>query len=228
METSQDTENTVGGNIGGSLDWLNIRVVPHVLFICLSIGAYNQFHDPRAFIFGFSATFFWFATYTVNGVKKEIHSILQINKQPKFKKISSVFPSKFSVLIVNLILILNKILYTILGKGKFIAFRQCIPERNVSDHLWMFNCQKSTENKKVGHMVQVVYLYIRKLSAPRLIPIYVTAASLADIILYVFSFQSKIWILNINFIYILLVYFGILYPLLWLSQIFNYKNQKDE
>jgi phosphatidylglycerophosphate synthase len=215
---------TVGG-IGGTLDWLNIRVVPHFLFICLAIGIYNQLSDPKAFIFGFLAMIFWFISATLNGVKKEIHSMLQIDKQSKYEKIRNNFPKKFSMLFINSIHVLNKIIHNFLGNDKFVEFKNSIPKKLIIGHsyIWIFNSQRYKEIvKKRGSSSMIVYSQLRKLSKSIYIPIFITFGALGDIIAF-----KQLKILGINFTYILLIYFGVLYLLLWISQILSFRIQKN-
>lgn len=217
---------TVGG-IGGTLDWLNIRVVPHILFICLAIGIYNQLSDPRAFVFGFSATIFWFTSKTLNGMMKEVHSLLHIDEQSKYEKIQNCFPKKFSMLFINLSHILNKIIYKIMGEEKFVEFKNCIPQKLTlygTSYIWVFNSQRYEELvKKRGSRSMIIYSQLTKLSKSLYIPIIITLGALGDIIIYNIMHTR---ILGLNFTYIVLIYFGVLYPLVWISQIFAFRIQK--
>jgi len=213
----------VSGGIGGELDWLNIRVVPHVLFICLSIGVYNQLGDVKVLILGFSLVLLWFITSTYKGLVHIVHSILAIDERLKTVKVQNVFPKRVFMMMISLSQILNRVISNILGNSRFIAFKNTSPKKidlNGMTYRWIFNTKLYTKllKKKNSRSVRI-YVFMKELSKPIYISVYLTLTIVGEIIFQNIT-RSDVTIYGMNFTYMLMIYLMIIYIISWIYELY--------
>jgi len=184
------------GGLGSFFDWLLEHSVPHLLFICVPIGLYIQFNDPRALIFGFSAVLFFFIGWTLGHVKEIIHMISGKDKSILFKRIKFSLSSRLSGLIIKIILVLDKFL------SKLIIFKKNNRKKRIT-----LKKEIIKEKGLAGHM----YCYLYHTLRIGFTPIYFLIAAFVDIAIHFLlpNLQQ-----NFNSIYLILIYYGIGYPLL--------------
>ncbi len=64
--------------IGGTLDWLNIRVVPHMLFPAVGIGiSIRSGEHFLPIIIGVLTAILWFGTWTLHGIRRQLYNLLK-------------------------------------------------------------------------------------------------------------------------------------------------------
>jgi len=214
------------GGLGTFFDWLNEHSAPTILFICISLGIYYQSNDIRVIVFGLSATFFWFLSYTFDHILEILYFIINADRS-LLKKIKFSLSPKFSRLAIRMITRLSKFLNDIpefkhtLEKTNIISSR-FITKKKISRvnfaHLSVTTMSTifRMKPKRKGLLVLMIwysYLILGKILAHMYISYYIMFAAFLDLMFHVLNVQFKIF--NLSFIYLVLIYFGILYPLLW-------------
>lgn len=75
------------GVIGGILDWLNIRIVPHMLFPSIGIGISIRTECFYPLLIGLLTSFLWFITHTLHGVRRYTYGEVKKTKSKLLKVI---------------------------------------------------------------------------------------------------------------------------------------------
>jgi phosphatidylglycerophosphate synthase len=87
--------------IGGNLDWLNIRLVPHMVFSGLGIGIMVRSGLVFPIIIGLLVSFLWFITHTFHGVRRQFNDLLEkLNCKNVDNNLLSLLRKKRKILII--------------------------------------------------------------------------------------------------------------------------------
>ena len=159
------------------------------------------------FIFGFSATFFWFLVYTFKHLKEIFSVIFQKDKSNLNKRIKRSLSPKYTKLAIKIVDSLNKLFLKFIIARHLIKKDRLIKEKDIKK--W------EPFEKKLWH----IYYNLEKHIIHCYIPLYFIFAVILDLITFLFvKYSIEFFEFKFNFLYILLIYIGIICPIIWIIE----------
>jgi hypothetical protein len=194
--------------IGTFFDWLILRAVTPVIFVCISIGIFHQFNSTLALVIGFLTALFWFLIYILPHIKVIIRMFLRKNKSVLFKRLKfSLSPNMYNKA-VRLIFNFNKWFGKSTWLKKFVAKKSIPSEKRIRKKptyiLWYINSR-----------LQSKFLFVQFIFH------LLTITTIVDLILHLFRFQFQ----NFNFMYLFLITVGILSGFVLFTRLFGVKQE---